>query len=69
MSTISKANLPEIGYIRLPTILEVLPISKTRFYGGIKAGEFPAPCHIGRLSLWRAQDIRRLIERIGNGEK
>jgi len=62
-----QSEFPETGFVRLASVLRYLPISKTRFYAGIKNGEFPAPVHLGRLSLWRASDIRDAIQKIGNG--
>ncbi len=43
----------------------VLPMSRTTFYARVKTGEFPKPVKSGRISLWRVDDIRRLLERIG----
>lgn len=56
-------SLPAEGFIRLPQVLSVLPISKTSFWMGIKEGRFPRPVKLGpRTSAWRVEDIRALIE-------
>ncbi len=63
MSTVS---LPETGFIRLPTLLAVFPISKSSLYDGIKKGIYPAPVKLSeRTAAWKVEDIRILIEQVG----
>lgn len=58
-----KNSLPETGFVRLPVVLEVIPISKSSLYAGIKKGIYPAPVKLSeRTSAWRVEDIRSLIE-------
>ncbi len=72
-------QLPTEGYCRLAQILgnpkakpnpipPLVPVSKSTWYDGIKSGKFPAPVYIGRSSLWKWADIRKLLERIEKGE-
>lgn len=64
-----KGSLPQEGFVRLPQVLEVIPISKTQFWLGIKEGRFPSPVKLGtRTSAWRVEDIRALIAKINAGE-
>ena len=57
--------LPVDGFVRLPTILAVIPISRSAWWAGIKAGRFPRPIRLGpRTSAWRVSDIRELIKRV-----
>jgi predicted DNA-binding transcriptional regulator AlpA len=57
------ASLPETGFVRLPAILALIPISRSSWWAGIKAGRFPRPAKLGsRISAWRAEDIRALIQ-------
>lgn len=61
--------IPSAGYLRLSTVLKIIPVSKTRWYEGIKSGLYPKPVRIGpRTSAYRAKDIRGLVERIERGE-
>jgi prophage regulatory protein len=64
-------RLPEAGYVRLSQILgdkkrnlpPIIPVGKTSWYEGIKAGKYPPPIKLGpRTSVWRAEDIRALLE-------
>lgn len=70
-----KHYLPETGYIRLsqivgdpkaePPIPAVIPVSKSTWWQGVKTGRFPRPVKLGpRITAWRVDDIRALIERI-----
>jgi len=63
-----KNEFPEAGYVRLKQILGPggpLPISKSGFWAGIKAGKFPKPRKISaRVTVWRAEDIRQLLQKI-----
>lgn len=60
-------KLPETGFLRLPHVLAPdgpLPISKSTWWAGIKAGRYPAGVKLGpRITAWRVEDIRRLIEK------
>ena len=57
--------LPSVGYVRLPQILEIFPISKSSWWEGCRSGVFPKPVKLGpRTSAWRVEDIRALMERI-----
>ncbi len=55
--------LPETGFIRLPAVLKVYPVSKSTWWAGVKDGRFPKPVKLGeKITAWRVQDIRALIE-------
>lgn len=59
------STLPETGFVRLPTILKVIPVSKSTWWAGIKTGRFPASVKLGpRMTVWRVEDIRKLIEEL-----
>lgn len=54
---------PPTGYLRLPQVLKILPISKSKLYELVASGEIPPPIKpSGRISLWRAADIIAFIE-------
>lgn len=56
-------TLPEsAAFVRLTTILQILPISRSTWLTGIKSGHFPKPVRLGkRITAWRVEDIRNLI--------
>lgn len=56
-------TLPEIGFVRLKTVLGVFPVSASAWWAGVKQGKYPAPVKLSaRVTAWRAEDIRRLLE-------
>lgn len=57
-------ELPETGFLRLPDVLRLFPVSKTSWYRGIESGLYPKPAQLAsRTVAWRTEDIRALIER------
>ena len=54
--------LPETGFVRLPQILSLIPISRSAWWAGIREGKFPKGIKLGtKTTVWRAEDIRALI--------
>lgn len=57
------STLPEVGYVRLPGVLAVFPVSRSTWWAGVKDGRFPQPVKLGpRMTAWRVEDIRKLLE-------
>lgn len=56
---------PETRFLRLRDVLAPagpIPVSKSTWWAGVKDGRFPKPIKLGRrISVWRAEDIERLI--------
>ena len=61
----AQIELPETGFVRLSTLLQVIPVSKSTWWAGVKSGRYPQPVRsLGeRITAWRAEDIRALIDR------
>ena len=58
-------ELPEVGFVRLPEVLTLIPVGKTCWWDGVKAGRYPQPVKLStRCTAWRAEDIRALIKRL-----
>ena len=63
--SIENTSPPLKGFLRLPQVLELIPVSRSRWYLGVKTGEFPAPVRLSaNISAWRASDIETLIEQL-----
>jgi hypothetical protein len=67
-------QMPEIGFLKLRQIIgnkkqklpPIIPVSKSGWYEGMKAGLYPKPVKLGdRAVAWRVSDIRRLVEQMG----
>jgi len=62
-------ELPTTGYLRLKVVLQLIPVSKSTWYDGIKADIYPKGRPLGGRSVgWRVEDILDLIDRIERGE-
>ena len=71
-------QLPETGYLRIkqilgdpkaePPIPAVIPVSKSTWWAGVASGRYPKPVRsLGqRITAWRVEDIRALIEASNN---
>jgi len=58
-----RLEINENGFLRLPQILELLPISKSSWWAGCKSGRYPKPVKLGpRTTAWRASDINALLK-------
>jgi len=55
-------TLSKEGFVRLPQILSVIPVSASTWWRGVKSGKYPQPVKLGeRTTAWRVGDIRELI--------
>lgn len=60
-------TIPVTGFVRLPQILSLVPVSRSSWWLGCQTGKYPKPIKLSRrVTVWRAEDIRALIERIGS---
>ena len=65
----STNSLPSTGFVRLPQILAVLPISKSAWWQGIKDGKYPHGIKLGgRTTAWRVEDIKNLLKSLGGNQ-
>lgn len=49
--------------LRLTAVLEIIPVSKSSWWAGVKSGRFPKPMKLGpKTTAWRADEIFALIE-------
>jgi len=57
----SNEQTPSITLIRIPQILEIMPVSKSKFWLMVQKGEFPKPIKIGRSSFWTIEQVQAFI--------
>ena len=63
-------TIPSIGFLRLPQVLALFPISKSAWWEGCKTGRFPKPVKLGpRTTVWRAEDIHALISQVNSQQE
>lgn len=52
----------QTGYLRLPEVLKLYPVSESTWYAGVKEGRFPQGHKLSiRVTAWKAEDIYALI--------
>lgn len=67
LSQSAAAHLPPSGFLRLPQVLSLFPVSKSSWYAGVKAGKYPKAIKLGqRTTAWSAESIIALIDRVAN---
>jgi prophage regulatory protein len=60
--------LPDTGFVRLPAVLKIFPVSKSTWWNGIKSGRFPAGHKLSPgITAWRVEDIRALLQKLQQG--
>ena len=47
--------------MRLPDVLRRIPVSKSTYWAGARAGHFPRPRHIGRIAVWSKEDVDAFV--------
>ena len=72
-TTLTVTTLPETGLLRSSQIIgdrakglqPLIPVSRSNWWSGVKSGRYPQPIKLSpRITCWRAQDIRQLIEQL-----
>jgi predicted DNA-binding transcriptional regulator AlpA len=54
-----QSPIPTYGFLRLPQILAVFPVSKSAWWEGCRTGRYPKPVELGpRTTAWKAEDSR-----------
>ena len=55
--------------LRLPQVLEIIPVSKSTWWKGCKEGRYPQPVHPSpRTTAWRKCDIDALVAQFAAGK-
>ena len=64
MSNIQNKRDNSHRLIRLDEVLELLPISKSTWWDGVRTGKYPTPVKLGdRITCWRLEDILELVDK------
>lgn len=52
--------------LRLRQVLEIIPISKSAWWQGIKEGKYPRGHKLGeRTTVWSSAEIQAIVDRLG----
>ena len=56
------------GFMRLPQVLEQIPVSKSTWWAGVRKGKYPKPVKLSeRTTGWKRKDIADLCDRLAEG--
>lgn len=56
------------AFLRLPAVLQAIPVSRSKWWAGVATGEYPKPVKLSeRCTAWRRSDIDALILKISGG--
>lgn len=56
------ADLPRTGFLRLPQVLEFVPVSRATWWRNVARGRYPKGVKLSAAcTAWRVEDIRKLI--------
>jgi prophage regulatory protein len=56
-------DLPQVGLLRIKQVLQFIPVLRSNWWQGVKDRRYPQPLKLSpRVTVWRASDIRALIE-------
>jgi|GEM_PF-687979 len=68
----NKSLLPEIGsvgFLRLPEVLKIIPVSKSSWWAGVQSGQYPKSYKIGpRTTGWLRSEIFYLVKTLSTSE-
>jgi prophage regulatory protein len=57
------------GFLRLPEMLAIIPVSKTAWWEGIRQGRYPKGVKLlARTTAWPVSEIRKLVEELGSNK-
>jgi len=53
-------------YLRLPQVLEIVPVCPATIWNWAKAGKFPQPIKLGpRTTAWKESEVLAHVEQLG----
>ena len=58
------------GFLREKQVLKLIPIAPSTWWQGVKDGRYPKPVKLSpKVTVWRTDDIRALIDGLGAGQE
>jgi len=60
---------PPDRMLRVKQVLDLVPISRSAWWRGVKEGQYPKPYKIGpRVSVWSEKEIHSFMRRVLSGK-
>lgn len=52
-------------FLRLPQVLQLIPVSRSGWWAGVKDGRYPTPVKLSaRVTVWRMSDVQAYIDSV-----
>lgn len=56
---------PVDSFLRLPQVLQLIPVSRSGWWAGVKDGRYPTPVKLSaRVTVWRMSDVQAYIDSV-----
>lgn len=53
------------SFLRLPQVLQLIPVSRSGWWAGVKNGRYPTPVKLSaRVTVWRMSDVQAYIDSV-----
>jgi len=66
----NQPSIPSHGFLRLPQVLKIIPISRSTWLEGCRTGRFPQSIKLtARTVVWKVEDIQAFIESVGKQQE
>ncbi len=63
MSDLTTIDFNTLGFLRLPDVLRLIPVSKSTWWQGVKDGRYPKPVKLGpNTTAWRVRDLMAMVD-------
>jgi len=60
----TNTNTPPDRLMRMPQVLEVVPIAESTVWKYVKQGTFPRPVRLGRCSVWKESEVQAWLSKL-----
>ena len=62
-------DMPNSALVRIRDALEIIPVSPSTWWEGVRAGKYPKGFKLGlKTTVWRVGDIRAFLANLGEDE-
>ncbi|HVO66702.1 MAG TPA: AlpA family phage regulatory protein [Syntrophales bacterium] len=55
-------DIPQDRLLRIKQVLEIIPVSRSTWWAGVREGRFPKPFKLSpRVTVWRSEDVLKIV--------
>ncbi len=69
LQPVNFTGLPRSAIIRLPDVLRIIPVGRSKWLRGVSVGDYPKSVRIARRAVgWKYGELLDLLDRMAAGE-